>query len=146
SRGHRRHRPRRVHKRIAFALKGHPRMARIGYLLSDDMMFTSRINGTALDLGFDIKVARSQDGIQTLIQSQPPPALLIYRANPGMALETLLEAARAANPALTIVAYGSPVDADTLKSARLAGCNVVLPRSQFAERLPELLPQWLSST
>jgi DNA-binding NarL/FixJ family response regulator len=121
-------------------------MAHIGYLLSDDMMFTSRITGTARDLGLEVKVARSQDGLETLIRSQPPAAVIIDLANTGLDLATLLTAAKAANPATIIVAYGSHVDAETLKNARLAGCDVVLPRSQFAERLPELLPDWLSAT
>jgi DNA-binding NarL/FixJ family response regulator len=121
-------------------------MAHIGYLLSDDMMFTSRITGTARDLGFEIKVARSQDLLEKLIQSHPPAALIIDLANPGLNLSTLLTAAKAASPAATIVAYGSHVDSETLKEACQAGCDLVLPRSQFAERLRELLPKWLSST
>jgi DNA-binding NarL/FixJ family response regulator len=121
-------------------------MAQTGYLLSDDMMFTSRITGTARDLGFEIKVARAQEGLETLIRSQPPAALIIDLANPDLDLLRLLSTAKAASPATTIVAYGSHVDAEPLKEARKAGCDVVLPRSQFAERLPQLLPEWLSST
>jgi DNA-binding NtrC family response regulator len=121
-------------------------MTNTAYLLSDDMMFTSRITGTARDLGFEIKVARSQPGLETLIRSQPPGAVIIDLANPGLALPALLTAAKAANHKVTMVAYGSHVDAETIKNARKAGCDFVLPRSQFAERLPELLPEWLSAT
>jgi DNA-binding NarL/FixJ family response regulator len=121
-------------------------MAPIGFLLSDDMMFTSRITGTARDLGFEIRVARSQVALDAMIRSQPPAAVIIDLANPGLNLSTLLTAAKAANQATTIVAYGSHVDTETLKQARQAGCDVVLPRSQLAERLPDLLPEWLSST
>lgn len=119
-------------------------MAHTGYLLSDDMMFTSRITGTARDLGFEIKVARSQAGLETLIQSQPPSAAIVDLANPGLDLAKLLTAVKAASPQATIIAYGSHVDSETLKEARKSGCNIVLPRSQFAERLPELLPKWFS--
>jgi DNA-binding NtrC family response regulator len=121
-------------------------MAHIGYLLSDDMMFTSRITGTARDLGFEIKVARSQDGLESMIRSQPPSAVVIDLAHPGLNLAGLLTSAKAVNPGVTVVAYGSHVDSETLKEARKAGCNLVLPRSQFAERLPDLLPKWLSAT
>jgi DNA-binding NarL/FixJ family response regulator len=121
-------------------------MTPTGCLLSDEMMFTSRITGTARDLGLEIKVARGQDALQTLVQSQPFAAVIIDLANPGLDLPVLLTAARAANSEATIVAYGSHIDAETLKKARQAGCDVVLPRSQFAERLPELLPEWLSAT
>jgi DNA-binding NarL/FixJ family response regulator len=121
-------------------------MTQTGYLLSDDMMFTSRVTGTARDLGFEIKVARSQDGIEALIRSQPPAAVIVDLANPGLNLPVLLATLKAANLASTMVAYGSHVDAETLKQARQAGCDAVLPRSQFAERLPDLLPQWLSAS
>jgi DNA-binding NarL/FixJ family response regulator len=40
-------------------------------------------------------------------------------------------------------AYGSHVDVATLKAARDAGCDPVLPRSKMAEELPQLLASWL---
>ena len=39
----------------------------------------------------------------------------------------------------TIIGYGSHVDTATLKAARDAGCDVVLPRSKFVEELAHLL-------
>ena len=41
-------------------------------------------------------------------------------------------------------AYGSHVDTAGLKAARVAGCDLVLPRSAFAEQLPSRLPAWLT--
>jgi len=35
------------------------------------------------------------------------------------------------------------VDATGLKTARDAGCDVVLPRSAFVEQLPHKLPEWM---
>ena len=43
-----------------------------------------------------------------------------------------------------VVAYGSHVDTQTLRAAREAGCDVVLPRSKFVEDLPRELPAWLA--
>jgi hypothetical protein len=43
-----------------------------------------------------------------------------------------------------VVAYGSHVDTATLRAAREAGCDVVLPRSKFVEELPTALPTWLA--
>jgi hypothetical protein len=41
-----------------------------------------------------------------------------------------------------VVAYGSHVDAAGLRAARAAGCDIVLPRSQFVEELPGKLKEW----
>jgi hypothetical protein len=41
------------------------------------------------------------------------------------------------------MAYGSHVDTATLRAARAAGCDPVLPRSKFVEDLPICLPAWL---
>jgi DNA-binding NarL/FixJ family response regulator len=38
-----------------------------------------------------------------------------------------------------VIAFGSHVDRDLLDAARAAGCDQVLPRSQFFSRLRELL-------
>jgi len=44
-----------------------------------------------------------------------------------------------------LVGYGSHVDAARLKAAREAGCDLVLPRSAFFERLPQEIGAWLGS-
>ena len=46
---------------------------------------------------------------------------------------------RAAHPALPIVAYYSHIKTDLSLQATQAGCTLVLPRSAFVQRLPELL-------
>jgi hypothetical protein len=43
-----------------------------------------------------------------------------------------------------VVAYGSHVDTATLRAAREAGCDPVLPRSKFVEELPSALPHWFT--
>jgi len=51
----------------------------------------------------------------------------------GLDIEKLLDTLPTPRP--FVVGYGSHVDAATLKAARAAGCDVVLPRSQFVEQL-----------
>jgi len=50
------------------------------------------------------------------------------------------------SPPPRIIAYGSHVDVATLKRAREAGCDRVMPRSQFVEELPTALISWLAPT
>ena len=116
----------------------------LGYLLSDDLIFTSRITGTARDLGHEVRSARNSDLLANLVAQQAPQCLLVDLHNPGLSIADLL--ARLPVPRPLVVGYGSHVDAATLKAAREAGCDLVLPRSKFVEELPRGLPQWLAGS
>jgi CheY-like chemotaxis protein len=114
-------------------------------LLCDDLMFASRITGEARALGLTVKAARSLDQLLTLASQESPSCILLDLAFPGLELPELirrLTEGRVTRP--RVVAYGSHVDTDRLRDARLAGCDPVLPRSKFVEELPKALPQWLS--
>ena len=107
----------------------------IGYVLCDDMIFTSRITGTAQALGLKVKPARTVDALRQLVAQQAPRCLIIDLANPGLMLSDFMrQLAELGKP--RVVAYGSHVDTATLRSAKEAGCDVVLPRSKFVEDLP----------
>jgi DNA-binding NarL/FixJ family response regulator len=109
-------------------------------------MFTSRITGTARDLGLAVRPARSADVLLDLARKQPPRCVLIDLANPGLILTDLLRQLGEVCPVMPrVVAYGSHVDTATLKAARAAGCDPVLPRSRFVEDLPRELPHWFGA-
>jgi DNA-binding NarL/FixJ family response regulator len=122
-----------------------PADAPLGLLLSDDLMFTSRITGTARDLGLAVKVAISSEALVNLARQQTPRCVIIDLSNPSLILADLLrQLAEACAPMPRLVAYGSHVDAETLRAARAAGCDPVLPRSKFVEELPKALPVWFA--
>jgi CheY-like chemotaxis protein len=117
-----------------------------GLLLSDDLIFTSRITGTARALGLEVRAARTVETLVQLACEEPPRGVLIDLAFPGLALEELLaRLRRECVPVPRVVAYGSHVDTATLRAARAAGCDPVLPRSKFVEDLPAELPKWLEA-
>jgi CheY-like chemotaxis protein len=116
-------------------------------LLCDDLMFTSRISGTAGDLGLTVKAARSVEALEALLQQEVPSCVIVDLALAGRPIADFIRRLRPARAAKTyVVAYGSHVDAATLRAAREAGCDVVLPRSKFVESLAQALPQWLAGT
>ena len=116
-----------------------------GLLLADDLIFTSRITGTARGLGLTVRAARSADALVELARQAPPRAVLIDLSNPGLVLPELLRRLAEVCPTMPrVVAYGSHVDTATLRAAREAGCDPVLPRSKFVEELPRALPGWLA--
>jgi CheY-like chemotaxis protein len=117
----------------------------LGLLLSDDLIFTSRVTGTARAAGLTVQAARSAEALEALARQQMPTCVLLDLANPGLQLPELLGRLRSACPRMPrVVAYGSHVDAAGLRAARAAGCDVVLPRSAFVEQMPQELPAWLT--
>jgi CheY-like chemotaxis protein len=116
-----------------------------GILLSDDLIFTSRVVGAGRDLGLSIRTARNADAVLKLSQQQFPTCVVVDLSNPGLRIAELIAGLGALTTRPRIVAYGSHVDTATLRAAREAGCDVVLPRSKFVEELPNALPAWLAA-
>lgn len=118
-----------------------------GLLLCDDLIFTSRVTGTARALGLTVRAARSSDALLEQARQAQPRCVLVDLANPGLDLPGLIRAlGQACGTPPRIVAYGSHVDTETLRAARAAGCDPVLPRSKFIEELPHALPRWLAGS
>jgi DNA-binding NarL/FixJ family response regulator len=114
-------------------------------LLSDDLIFTSRVTGTGRARGLPVRSAASADALLTLARQQPPTCVIVDLANPGLKIADLIAGLAALPARPRVVAYGSHVDAATLRAARESGCDVVLPRSKFVEELPTALPGWLAA-
>jgi DNA-binding NarL/FixJ family response regulator len=114
-------------------------------LLSDDLMFTSRITGTGRNLGLPIRAARTADAVVNLARQQPPTCVIVDLANASLRIADLMAELGALPSRPRIVGYGSHVDTATLRAAREAGCDIVLPRSKFVEELPTALPAWLAA-
>jgi CheY-like chemotaxis protein len=120
-----------------------PREHGTGLLLSDDLLFRSRITGTAEKLGLTVHTARTGAELLRAAEQTRPACVLLDLQNPGLEIATLVRQLKAQTPPPMLVAYGSHVDAATLHQAREAGCDRVLPRSQVVEELVDALPVWL---
>src|SRR5712692_7244133 len=107
----------------------------LGILLCDDLMFASRIMGTARSLGLTMRTVRSGTDLEQLAAEEKPLCVILDLANPGLSVADVVRRLRPEGNVPVIVAYGSHVDAAGLNAARQAGCDVVLPRSKFVEEL-----------
>lgn len=113
-------------------------------LLCDDLIFTSKVLGTAKVLNQDVKSARDVRTLLHLAKQEAPSCIILDLHNPGLDLGTLMAELRETCPAMPrVVAYGSHVEAATLHAARVAGCDPVWPRSKFVEELATALPGWV---
>lgn len=116
-----------------------------GLMLCDDLIFYSRVAATARAAGLVVKQARTPAALLALAAADRPGGVLIDLQNDGLDVPALLAGLRAACPAMpTTVAFGSHVEAETLRAARQAGCDRVLPRSKFVEELETDLATWLT--
>ena len=106
--------------------------------LVTDLIFATRITGTAEKVGTGCQVVWSLETLQERLSAQPPLLVLIdLNADGGIGVEAV-RVAKAAGPG-TVLAFVSHVERDLAAAARSAGADEVLPRSAFVQRLPQLL-------
>ena len=117
---------------------------RPGILLSRDLIFTSKVTGTARALGHRVLVAGDVSLASAMIAQWSPRVVFVDLAAGDLAQPAALLALRKqAGEATPFVAFGSHVDVDSLAAARAAGCDPVLPRSRFSAELPDLIRRYL---
>ncbi|MEO2091219.1 MAG: response regulator [Gemmataceae bacterium] len=109
-------------------------------IVCDDLMFTSKVTATARAHGLTTAIARTAADAG---RKAPPAGCVIVDLHlPELDLPQLLTDLRAGGSAAVVIGFGSHVDVDTLKAARAAGCDRVMPRSQFVKELETKLPEW----
>ncbi len=110
-------------------------------LYSHDLMWISRCSATAQALGIRFHCVRNAELLLQLGNEMKPQVVLfdLDTADPG----TLIPLYRSNQDTPTrFVAFGSHVASAVLESARQAGCDPVLPRSQMANMMAPLFQQW----
>jgi DNA-binding NarL/FixJ family response regulator len=116
---------------------------KLGLMLADDYLFISRVQGYAKDAAASIKAVRHPETLLDLARTLLPAGVLIDLHIDGLEIGPMVERLHRLDPKPFVLGYGSHVDVATLKKAREAGCDLVLPRSKFVEDLPTKLGEWL---
>ncbi len=115
-----------------------------GLLLTRDLIFTSKVTGTAAALGFEVGTAGNVALATALIaEKRPRVVFLDLAAGTLTGADAIAEYRRVAEVGTAFVAFGSHVDTARLDEARGAGCDEVMPRSKFSGELPALLGRYL---
>ncbi len=121
-----------------------PERGPAGLLLSRDLIFTSKITGTARELGGQVLTAGNIALASAMIEQWRPRVVFVdLSAGDLVAPASLLAYRRLAPSETRFLAFGSHVDADALSAASAAGCDPVLPRSRFTAELPDLIRRYL---
>ena len=120
------------------------RPAPVGLLLSRDLIFTSKITGTASALGRKVVVAGGVAQALAMIGRDAPKVVFVdLAAGDLVASPALLQYRGVVAEGTPFVAFGSHVDAEALAEAARAGCDPVMPRSRFTAELPALIRRYL---
>ena len=106
-----------------------------------DMLFASKIRGTAEHLNVTVDFARTEDGLFDYAKAETPSLIILDLQDTR--LDPFALAARLnADPrlrAVPVVAFFSHVETELRRKALEAGVEHVLPRSVFTQRLGEIL-------
>jgi CheY-like chemotaxis protein len=106
-----------------------------------DMLFASKIRGTAEHLNVSVDFARTEEGLFDYAKAEVPSLVILdlhdTRLDP-FALAARLKADEQLR-AIPLVAFFSHVETELQRRAQEAGVDHVLPRSVFTRRLAEIL-------
>jgi len=119
-------------------------MSQRAVLLTSDLIFSTKVTGTARALGLEIAVAADVERAAELCRGEPLGCVFIDLGIPDQEITSVVSRLHSAAGRVPTVAYGSHVDKARLDQARAAGCDEVLPRSKFSAELPDLLRRYLT--
>src|SRR5205814_670586 len=110
------------------------------FIFCSDLIFSTKITGTAKALGQPFAVARTVERLGALLEAAGAEALLIVDLNiTGADPLAAIRLAKAHAVPVRVVAFLSHVQVELAATAREAGADEVMARSGFSARLPELL-------
>lgn len=104
-----------------------------------DLIFASKISGTARALGIGAAVVASADALQAGLDEKDVALVMVDMSLPNDEAAAALRCAAAHASMPTSVAFFSHVQAELRDAAEQAGATIILARSSFTEQLPELI-------
>lgn len=108
-------------------------------LLSDDLMDASKTIAFARAAGVSVIQVKTVEALLQTAEQQSPSCVILDLQCPGLSVAELLRRLKKGDRPPRVIAYGSHVDAARLKAAREAGCDEVMPRSQYFESIPGIV-------
>ncbi|MCL4204991.1 MAG: hypothetical protein KJ000_21125 [Pirellulaceae bacterium] len=110
------------------------------FLLTSDLLFSSRVAQAARSAGVPLTVASSSDAVLRHVSESDSPRLLVLDLSAADCdVQRIVAEAHELPSPPTVVAYASHVLGPLLQEARQSGCDLVLTRGQFVSRLDELI-------
>ena len=111
----------------------------------EDLFFLAKIREAARQSGIELEVARPETLPEKLAQLQFPAVILDLNHRSGRAIEAIQAIKENTQTQhVPVLGFLSHVQGDLAARARASGCDVVMARSAFSVRLPEILRDYSS--
>jgi len=109
-------------------------------LVATDLIRESRIAEGARGLGYKVQTAGTIDAFSEALASTRPDLLILDLQAEGVPWREVIELARrSGDSGLAVLAYGQHTKPKLLRAARVAGCDLAVPRSKLVDELPQLI-------
>jgi CheY-like chemotaxis protein len=109
----------------------------------DDLFFRSKIDATARNLNVPVRFIERKDLTAVCLDGKTAAVLLELSNGSSLdAIRTLRQNPKTRD--VPVIGFLSHVDRDLAREAESAGVTQVMPRSQFAETLPDLMMDLLA--
>lgn len=105
------------------------------YLVTGDLLFSSRFMATAESIGSEAVVVSNAAQLRSSAATRPARRVFVDLTSPGSDLTELLEVVGEMDSRPAVVAYGPHVMEAKLEEARQAGCDEVLSKGQFNSQM-----------
>ena len=108
-----------------------------------DLMFTVKIQDAARRTGLEVVFVKTQQEALALAKEHPAVVILDLNHASAQPLETIRAIKGAAETSnVKLVGFVSHVQIDLRQAAQDSGCDVVVARSTFSDKLPEILREY----
>ncbi|HKV53604.1 MAG TPA: glycine oxidase ThiO, partial [Candidatus Binataceae bacterium] len=104
-----------------------------------DILFRSRIDAAAQTLGVEVAYASEWERARGRCAELKPKLVFVDLSDANFTLDKIYGEIRSATAGTRLIGFASHVDLKALKSARDAGFDMTLSRSEFTARIAELL-------
>ena len=116
-------------------------MARNILVLVDDLFFSAKIGATAQSCGVPIEFVKTRSELLEKVRSSCPGLVIVdLNGSTTQPLETIQDLKADSELRSTpVLAFLSHVQTELKERALAIGCDTVIPRSLFSQRLAEIL-------
>jgi DNA-binding NarL/FixJ family response regulator len=104
-----------------------------------DLLLRSRIEAVAATRGVEINSASTLDLARTRATELSPTIIFADLSDANYPAEEIARTLRSVAPHARLVGFASHVDLKSIASARAAGFDLTLSRSEFTAQLPQLI-------
>lgn len=117
------------------------RMSREIVVFVEDIFFTAKIRELARGLGRDVRFIRDLQGLEKRLSGPVPGMIIVDLAAESLKPLEIIKRVKGQPEwqQARIVAYASHARAELMEEANQLGADVVLPKSGFTQKLPEIL-------